>query len=317
MNNDLQSLKKLISINTQNPGTDYQFMLGYLKKYLKKKGAKINVVAKNLVATWGKPKILINAHIDTVKAIGWKTNPLKTNVKNGRISGLGACDNKGNIYCMFKATEKLPKNLMLLFSVDEEFGRHSRIKPFLNSKYAKGIKKIIVLEPTENKVVTKHPGYYSFWLTFSAKQGHSSAVKDNAILKAADAISKMKDFNVGAIESRNISGNVSAGECKIKISIRTFEKHSTIMKTIKVAAKNAKIEPSFIGLPFHNNKPFIKSSHNVRFWSEAAIFSQHGCNTILYGAGSIRQAHASDEYVTVKSLEKCISFLKKIIGEYS
>ncbi len=315
-------LEKLIAIDTQNPGTDYQKMIQLLQSELKMQGASLKKVGKNVIGIWGKPTLLINAHIDTVKAIGWgKVNPLKAKISKTKTTGLGACDNKGNIFCILKAIEQLgnkKKNLMVLFSVDEEFGKVSKIIDFIDSGHSKNIRKVIVMEPTENKVVTKHPGYYSFWLTFTAKQGHTSTIKENAIVKAAQAITKLKGYNIGKIESSNISGNVSAGLCKIKISIRTFEPHKKIVKKIKKLAKGAKLENSFVGVPFSNNKPFIARAHGaVPFWSEAAVFSNYKFNTILYGAGSIKQAHGPGEYVTHKSIKKCIKFLKLAIGGYS
>ena len=317
------TLKQLIAIDTQNPGTDYKKMTLFLSRELKKQGAEVVMCGQNIVGMWGNPKLLINAHIDTVKAVGWKNNPLVAKVTKSKTIGLGTCDNKGNIYCIFNAIENIQeqrevKNLMVLFSVDEEFGKVSKIHEFLASKYAKGIKNVLVLEPTENKKITKHPGYYSFWLTFTAKEGHSSIGKENAIAKAARAITKLKGFNIGSIESKNISGNISAGQCKIKISIRTYEKHKTIIKKIKKIAKGALLESSFIGGPFINRGPFTKGANaSVPFWSEAAIFAQNGYNTVLYGAGSILQAHAPDEYVSHQSLEKCTAFLKFVIGEHS
>lgn len=340
-------LEKLISIDTQNPGTDYKKMTLLLTKELQRLGANVAMVGKNIVGVWGRPTLLINAHIDTVKAIGWKKNPLIANVSTNSTTGLGACDNKGNIYCICKAIEGLQakkkvKNLLVLFSVDEEFGRVSKIQEFLPSRYAKGIKNVIVLEPTENKIVTRHPGYYSFWLTFTAEQGHSSTRKENAIVKAAKAITALHDvefhvgkneFNVGSIESKNISANVSAGQCKIKISIRTYETHNDSIRKIKKICQGAVLEPSFTGHPFVNDTPFITHSFitnsftntsftkqaygSVSFWSEAAIFAENGYNTILYGAGSIKQAHAPDEYVSHASLKKCIAFLQHAIGAYS
>ena len=135
---------------------------------------------------------------------------------------------------------------------------------------------------------------------------------------AAQAITKLNDFNVGSIESKNISGNVSAGTCKIKISIRTFENHKKIIKKIKKIAGAAKIENSFVGLSFSNSKPFLaKAAGNVAFWSEASIFSNNKINTVLYGAGSIRQAHTPNEFVAHSSLKKCIKFLQIVIGEHS
>lgn len=320
------TLEQLIAIDSQNPGTDYAEITQALSNELKAYGAEVKKVGKNVVGIWGKPTLLINVHIDTVKAKGWLEDPLKAAVTEDKTMGLGACDNKGNIYCILKAiaslqdgnnTKKSKLNCMVLFSVDEEFGKRSGANDFVESEHASGIQNVIVLEPTENKVVTKHPSYYGFELTFTATQEHSSIAKENAIVTAAKAITKLDGhgFTIGSIESANIAGNVSAGECRIKASTRIFATHADAVKIIEDCAPGATIEFALVGLPFENRKPFIDADGDgsVGFWSEAAIFAQHGYNTILYGAGSIKQAHAPNEYIDHDSLKKCIAFLKSVL----
>jgi acetylornithine deacetylase len=41
----------------------------------------------------------------------------------------------------------------------------------------------------------------------------------------------------------------------------------------------------------------------VDFWTEAALFSQAGCTTFVYGPGDIAQAHGADEWVALDELE--------------
>jgi acetylornithine deacetylase len=41
----------------------------------------------------------------------------------------------------------------------------------------------------------------------------------------------------------------------------------------------------------------------VDFWTEAALFSEAGCTTFVYGPGDIAQAHSADEWVALDELE--------------
>jgi acetylornithine deacetylase len=41
----------------------------------------------------------------------------------------------------------------------------------------------------------------------------------------------------------------------------------------------------------------------VDFWTEAALFSQAGRTTFVYGPGDIAQAHSADEWVALQDLE--------------
>ncbi len=349
-------LEELIAIDTQNPAgnTDYTGMIELLAGELEMNGAHVRVVDNNLVASWGTPRLLLNAHMDTVKANGsWKaTPPLIARVKNDKTFGLGAADNKGNIHCILKAIEKTPpQNLMVLFSADEEYGKISGAKRFMKHSLSRKLIRTVVMEPTENKVITKHPGYYSFWIEFKAKAQHSSlgsgkncrnqenaksaakstiksttksttkSVIKNAIIDAAHAVLDLeaRGFNIGKIHSGNTAANTVASECSIKVSIRTYDAPEKVLSKIRFVEglERAKISPSFVGLPFINKKPFMKSDEEVGFWSEASVFTGAGINTVLYGAGSIKQAHRPDEYVGHESLSRCIKFLQNMIRAYS
>jgi len=53
--------------------------------------------------------------------------------------------------------------------------------------------------------------------------------------------------------------------------------------------------------------------HEVAFWTEASLFQEAGINTIVFGAGSIKQAHSEDEYVEKWQLEKGIEKIKSLL----
>ncbi|MGB6923227.1 MAG: acetylornithine deacetylase [Methyloceanibacter sp.] len=50
----------------------------------------------------------------------------------------------------------------------------------------------------------------------------------------------------------------------------------------------------------------------VSYGTEAGLFEQAGCPTVICGPGDIEQAHAADEFVTVAQLEDCMAFLAKL-----
>ena len=344
------NLTDLIAIDTQNPNakggnTDYSKLVKLLSVVLKNNGAGVSLVSGNLLATWGTPKLLLNAHMDTVQAGKGSVDgaaAIISQVAKDKTFGLGSSDNKGNVYCIIKAIETTnPKNLAVLFSVDEEFGKVSGVSNFVKVRKSitPAIDKVIVMEPTENELVTRHPGYYSFWVVFRTIARHSSlnssrkkkekhATPQNAIVNAALAIIKLRKygFNIGKIQSENPAANTIASECSIKISIRTYDSHKIVLSKLKsIPELNlGKITPSFIGLPFVNKKPFLSlpnsnaaTNSEVGFWSEASIFAAVGINTILYGAGSIKQAHSPDEYVEHASLGRCVKFLQNTITKHS
>src|SRR5204862_455505 len=100
-------------------------------------------------ARWGTPRLLVNAHVDTVPAnSGWSRDPWTPVVDGDRLYGLGACDTKGAIAAALCAAERArPRDVAMLFSGDEERGT-AAVTHFLASPRKAGIERAIVCEPT-------------------------------------------------------------------------------------------------------------------------------------------------------------------------
>ncbi|HEY8275807.1 MAG TPA: acetylornithine deacetylase [Methyloceanibacter sp.] len=59
------------------------------------------------------------------------------------------------------------------------------------------------------------------------------------------------------------------------------------------------------------------STHAVSYGTEAGLFEEAGCPTVICGPGSIAQAHAADEFVTVAQLDLCMAFLARFADRLS
>ena len=51
--------------------------------------------------------------------------------------------------------------------------------------------------------------------------------------------------------------------------------------------------------------------------TEAGLFEQAGCPSVICGPGNIAQAHAADEYVSIAQLEACMAFLAGLADQLS
>lgn len=275
----------------------------------------------NIIALFGNPRLVINCHMDTVPpGDGWQTEPTRLSIKGKRLYGLGTADTKGNIYALLKAVQSVqPRNLILLFSVDEEQDGTTGVEYFLTSDYAKGIKAAVVCEPTMLKFVNKHQGYYCFALQVHTDSGHSSrGSAANAIAEAAELVCAFhrRGYNIGAIEGGGL-GNVVPERCSFKISRRSYDQYEEILTQIKEIASNNQhtLKPLFIGNPLFESSPsFIPASHEVKFWTEAALFQKAGIEAVVFGAGDIRQAHSSNEFVLAAELQTAQKTFERIIG---
>ena len=59
------------------------------------------------------------------------------------------------------------------------------------------------------------------------------------------------------------------------------------------------------------------STSAVSYATEAGLFEEVGCPTVICGPGDIEQAHAADEFVTVAQLDACMAFLAKLAAQIS
>jgi acetylornithine deacetylase len=53
----------------------------------------------------------------------------------------------------------------------------------------------------------------------------------------------------------------------------------------------------------------------VSYTTEAGLFEQAGCASVICGPGDIAQAHAADEFVSIEQLDACMAFLSALAKE--
>jgi succinyl-diaminopimelate desuccinylase len=136
-------LSKLIKINSANPPGNEVAVADYVARDLKSIGLDIKIYsfAKNrpnvvatLKGTWPRAKaareaLLITPHYDTVPfGEGWKFDPLGAVIRNGRIYGRGASDDKGNCAVGMEALHSLAED-------GRRNRKQVRCHPFIEKRY--------------------------------------------------------------------------------------------------------------------------------------------------------------------------------------
>ena len=53
----------------------------------------------------------------------------------------------------------------------------------------------------------------------------------------------------------------------------------------------------------------LNESGRVSYGTEAGLFQRAGISGVIFGPGSIEQAHLPDEYISIDQLDKCNAFL--------
>ena len=246
-----------------------------------------------------------------------------------------------------------PANTEIIFAglIDEEDGqRGSRALP------ASGLKAdlAIVGEPTELKIVTAHKG--SLWLRLETrgKAAHGSRPEfgKNAVHEMARVVDLLETdyakqlrrrkhallghatISVGTI-SGGTQANVVPDRCIITADRRTLpgETEQSVRREIGQLLRKKKLSAtiddskSALCLPLETDlkSPLVqqffqsigqKKAVGVDYFCDAAILSQAGIPSVVFGPGNIAQAHTSDEWISVRSLEQgaamLIQFLKSL-----
>lgn len=184
-------LAELVSFDTQNPSGDERPLIEALARELGAlgaasveilpTGAHASVYARFGARAAGQPRVLVNAHVDTVPANSGYSAPPHTLVDGGeRIYGLGTADTKGAIAAVLEALATVQAagravaNIDVLFSGDEERSG-SCMRAFLREPtLTAGVTRAIVCEPTGCAVGWRHRGIGAAEATVISPGGHSS-----------------------------------------------------------------------------------------------------------------------------------------------
>lgn len=106
-----------------------------------------------------------------------------------------------------------------------------------------------------------------------------------------------------------------------------FNYQKKFIKKYKKEIKNLKIENNILfavpGLNEKNQSKIFKfmknfkltSKYHVPYGTEAGILQNHGLSTIIFGPGSINQAHKPNEFISISQFNKFDDLIKKITNK--
>ncbi len=357
-------LAELVSYDTQNPSGRERPLCDKLAVELRALGAATVEVADVVTSVAphayvyarfgaGAPRLLLNAHVDTVPANSGYTTPphtLTAREPDGRLVGLGSADTKGAIAAILEAlARRRPAgDVGVLFSGDEERSG-SCMHAFLDSANARGIERAIVCEPTSCRVGWRHRGIGAALASATGPGGHSSRVDgiDNPIAILARAAVALDDFgrerlhqgpegfrgiclNVAALDG-GIAFNVVPTRATLSLSLRPAP-GTDVGGLLDEAGRRAraavapraiewevrKENPAFATRDIAAFEPLLgaraRQPVDLAFWTEAALLSEAGIDAVVFGPGDIAQAHAADEFVTLADLEAAQAAFEQVLA---
>lgn len=275
---------------------------------------------------------------------GWVYGRGACDVKGSLVAALAA------VHHLNQARTLKHSNVRLLCAVDEEY-LFRGILSYLDSNpvpdYA------IVCEPTELNIVYSHSGVLRFEIAFHGEEAHSSQIGEgkNAIRAAVKAVTSLEEWyatnypgdehGMSALTVTIIRGgsaiNITPGTCTIAVDVRVhpnisadkvFREIKTFVSSLELNGVRAEVsQPSVAdnGMPYRENAVLPEIGHRVApkgsevitvaFGTDASKLQRRGADCIVFGPGSIRDAHSDNERVHLEDVRVAAQTMVRIIEE--
>jgi acetylornithine deacetylase len=318
---------------------------------------------------------LWDVHQDTVAADGMSVDPFGGELRDGRVYGRGACDDKGPMAAMIAALSRLSPvdratqrpTIVLAFPVNEECGFTGaqalcdlwRPERQASARVTGGTISVaevfprppdlaIVAEPTDLQVVVAHQGVVRWRCHAIGRAAHSSRPEEgiNAVYAMGRVVQAIERYHreLATTEPHPLCGRPAVCVTTIAggVGINTVPDEATISidrrigpgespaaafaDLVRYIAQHANLgvarlehDPPFMksgGLADSNNGPVAarlvqlvcemgRESERVGapYGTDAAAIGAGGVPTVVFGPGSVHQAHTADEFIEVRELE--------------
>lgn len=284
--------------------------LGFNVRRQRVSDTRFNVFA----STGGRPRVVINSHIDTVPP--W----FPSREDDSNLYGRGACDTKGVIAAMIAAGERLRDrgigDFAFLFVVGEE--TDSIGAKTANVEFARlGSEYVLVGEPTESKFARASKGALTCVIHFDGIAAHSAYPErgDSAVKKMLAAIAAIESVdwgshdllgkatvNVGVVRGGE-KPNIIPASAECELMFRTAGDHEGVRAKLEqlVSRFGGRITVARGNAPQFMVVPDGAPSTVVAFNTDVPHLGNLG-KPLLFGPGSILDAHGANEFISKRDL---------------
>jgi acetylornithine deacetylase len=287
-----------------------------------KNDARFNVFASPSSKT---PAVVLTTHLDVVPAPEALFTPV---VIGDVLRGRGACDTKGIAAVMIQAAESLRRegsdDVGLLFVVGEEIdsvGAQAAV-PVLREK---GVRYIVNGEPTEGKLVVAQKGVFAGKIRIQGKPCHSGypelGIDANGFLIELCHALRAIDFgahpvfgaatlNLGMLHGGS-AGNIISSSAELSFWVRSVSPAESAREPIEQAARQTALR--FPGILFDLQPQVVSDPIELLplpdfettvfcGGSDISYYVDSGARVLMFGPGSLLNAHTNDEYIRLEEL---------------
>jgi len=262
----------------------------------------------------GRPRVVINSHIDTVPP--W----FASREDAANLYGRGACDTKGVIAAMFAAGARLRerniRDFAFLFVVGEETDSIGAKTANLQLSDL-GSEYVLVGEPTQSKFARASKGALTVVVRFEGVAAHSAYPErgESAIRKMLAAITAIEatdwgshevlgkaTVNVGVVRGGE-KPNIVPAVAECELMFRAVDDHEVVRAKLEKLLDRfgGKITMSRGNPPQFMVVPQGVPSTVVAFNTDVPYLNNLG-KPLLFGPGSILDAHGENEYIAKREL---------------
>jgi len=280
----------------------------------------------------GVPTILLNAHIDTVKAAASYTrDPYSPDIEGDKLYGLGANDDGGSIVALLAAyleltSKQQPYRLVYSATAQEENCGPEGIDTVLD-KFGE-VKLGIIGEPTGMQMAVAERGLLVLDCVSHGVTGHAARSEGvNAIYLAMKDIEWLRNYRfervseyLGEVKmsvtmiNAGTLHNVVPDECRFTVDVRPNGEYSNteVLQIIQsalcsqVSARSLKHNSSSISM----QHPVVQRGLSVGLscFGSPTTSNQTRCAfpTLKIGPGESSRSHSSDEFICISEIEKAV-----------
>lgn len=338
-------LKTLIS--TQSFSKEEENAAAVMRNFLNSEGITFHTKENN---TWafckyydtGKPTVLLNSHIDTVRpAKGYTNDPFSPIVEDDKLYGLGSNDAGGPLVSLlatfihFYQRNDLPFNLVFAATAEEEIsGRRGMEITF--PKVAP-IDFAIIGEPTRMELALAEKGLLVLDCFAQGKSGHAAREEgENALYKAINDIQKLRDFEFENVS--NVLGkvkisvtqieagtqhNVVPDSCHFVVDVRTNEHYlnkeaaEIIDNLLESEVKPRSVRLNSSGISEHHPFAQLAKEKGLKIYGSPTTSDQAiiPCLSVKMGPGASARSHTADEFIYISEIYAGIELYIELLEE--